>query len=112
LGAGTAFTVSLPTGAAHLPAERIHGPRGAVSTGIGATPFVEEALRWLPAESGAAEAPPAAAWDDAERGTAPARAMFAPARRILVVDDNADMREYLLHLLAPHWEVDLAVRPT
>ena len=29
--------------------------------------------------------------------------------RVLVVDDNADMREYLARMLAPHWTVETAV---
>ena len=29
--------------------------------------------------------------------------------RVLVVDDNADMREYLTRVLAPHWTVETAV---
>ena len=28
-------------------------------------------------------------------------------RRILVADDNADMRDYLLRLLKPHWEIEV-----
>jgi two-component system NtrC family sensor kinase len=31
----------------------------------------------------------------------------APSGRLLVADDNADMREYLGRLLAPHWQVKL-----
>ncbi|WP_433302348.1 chemotaxis protein CheB [Actinoplanes sp. CA-030573] len=33
---------------------------------------------------------------------------YAPAARILVVDDNQDMRDYLARLLAPHWELATA----
>jgi PAS domain S-box-containing protein len=29
-----------------------------------------------------------------------------PRRRVLVADDNADMRAYLARLLAPHWDVE------
>jgi signal transduction histidine kinase len=44
-GHGTTFFVSIPTGAGHLPQERIGVARTLASTAIGATPFVEEALR-------------------------------------------------------------------
>ena len=37
-----------PLGTAHLPAERIQAARSLASTSVGATVFVEEALRWLP----------------------------------------------------------------
>ena len=37
-----------PRGRSHLPAHQIGGARDVASTALGATPFVEEALRWLP----------------------------------------------------------------
>ena len=45
---GTTFTVSLPTGSAHLPPDRIDATRTLVSTATGAAPYVEEVLSWLP----------------------------------------------------------------
>ena len=48
VGEGSTFIVSVPLGSAHLPAERIGGTRTLASTAVGAAPFVEEALRWLP----------------------------------------------------------------
>ncbi|MEH1784395.1 MAG: ATP-binding protein [Nostoc sp.] len=50
LGAGSCFTVSIPTGYAHLPPDRISAPRTLPSTALGATPYLEEAMRWLPEE--------------------------------------------------------------
>jgi PAS domain S-box-containing protein len=96
---GTTFTVSIPLGRAHLPPERLHAPRALASTTLGAGPFVEEALRWLP--------------DDlADRLGDDARPVIAadmePHARLLVVDDNADMRAYLVHLLGSQWSVDVA----
>ncbi|SDD40245.1 PAS domain S-box-containing protein [Geodermatophilus telluris] len=84
---GTAFTVVLPTGTGHLPADRLAAavPEApAVSAAAG--PYVTEALRWLPGGEGAAAAPE----------TVPAR-----AGRVLVADDNADMRDYVVRLLSP-----------
>ncbi len=95
IGQGTTFTVSLPTGAAHLPAERIGAARSVASTATGATPYVHEALRWLPAP---AVFPVAAD----ERATLPG----AGDARILIADDNADMREYISRLLGDRWTVD------
>ena len=48
VGKGSTFIVSLPLGSAHLPADRIGGTRTLATTALGAAPFVEEALRWLP----------------------------------------------------------------
>ena len=95
-GEGTTFTVSLPTGKRHLPAERIGVPRQLATTRTGAQPFLEEAQRSLP--------------DDSER--APVRAPADPApmvgaarSTILLADDNADMRDYLRRLLERHYDV-------
>jgi signal transduction histidine kinase len=89
VGEGTTFRVVVPKGVAHLPAERIGAARALASTAVGATPFVEEALRWLPA---AADEPVATV--TAHRG------------RVVVADDNADMRQYLLRLLSEQFEVE------
>ncbi len=92
--AGTTFTVSIPLGAAHLPVERVGAvARGAGSRGSNA--FVEEAMRWLPA---------LAAPDAAAAGASPPLA-HATAR-VLLADDNADMREYIRRLLGSHWTVE------
>jgi anti-anti-sigma factor len=97
-GKGTAFTVTLPLGSAHLPAEQIVPASTATGASEGAVPFVEEALRWLPdgteVPEEAAELRPA--------GTEP----LGPATgRVLVADDNADMREYLARLLGARYQV-------
>ena len=107
LGEGSTFTISIPIGKAHLPADRIGSARGLVSTALGAEPFVEEALRWLPAEesdfAGREKPPtPAAAFGGAEQAGA---AREAARGRILWADDNADMREYVERLLSPLYDV-------
>ncbi|WP_319432467.1 SpoIIE family protein phosphatase [Mycobacterium sp. RTGN5] len=87
-GEGTTFTVRLPIGAAHLPADALTSPgeiRG--PSGI-AEPYVQEALRWLPDNDA----------DDMSEVPDPLPGATAP-RHVLVADDNADMREYLVRLL-------------
>jgi signal transduction histidine kinase len=49
---GSAFTVTIPLGKSHLPADRIGAARSLVSTGLRGEAYVEEALRWLPADDG------------------------------------------------------------
>lgn len=105
---GSTFTVSVPVGNAHLPADQIGGDRSFTSTNVGANPFVEEALRWLPdkqTQDAREEIPsdelipfpcPPVSEDGAESGHRPF---------ILVADDNADMRQYLVRLLAERYEV-------
>jgi len=93
---GTTVTVRLPFGESHLPADRIQRGRGEVPAGGGAA-FVEEALRWLP---GDAELPDAADLPSPPVGAAGARG------RIVLADDNADMRDYLHRLLASAYDVE------
>ena len=109
-GNGSTFIVSVPLGTAHLPPDRIGGTRTLASTAVGAAPFVEEALRWLPeAERSdvAAELLPA---DELIPIPCPplANSKAASEKRplILVADDNADMRQYLVRLLAERYDVE------
>ncbi len=48
-GHGTTFTVELPLGSAHLPAEQVEEAAEASVVPLRAAAFVEEALRWVPA---------------------------------------------------------------
>jgi signal transduction histidine kinase len=105
-GAGTTFTVDLPLGSAHLPPDRIHAARTRASTALGAAPFLEEARRWLPDVSDAALTTEIPGADD-DVGPPPP-ASDGPRPRVLVVDDNADMRSYLADLLRPRYDVDVA----
>ncbi|HEX6639877.1 MAG TPA: ATP-binding protein, partial [Thermoanaerobaculia bacterium] len=94
-GVGSTFIVAIPLGADHLPEERIGGTRTIPSTNIGARQFIEEALRWLP-EADEAPSP------DAPLSHESATELRA---KIILADDNADMREYVRRLLAPFYDV-------
>jgi len=99
-GQGTRFDVDLPFGSAHLPQDVVlESPETATDTQRMGAAFVEKALRWLPDE--AAAAPAVAVCGDASNGAATA----AQRPRILIADDNNDMRAYLKSLLAPIAEV-------
>ncbi|MGF2040604.1 MAG: GAF domain-containing sensor histidine kinase [Nostoc sp. CmiVER01] len=52
LNQGSSFIVSLPTGTAHLPTERIVSEHDLPNTASVTAAFVEEARRWLPEEAG------------------------------------------------------------
>ena len=93
VGLGTTFTIRIPLGSAHLPAERVGvaPPRDASAAPPGI--FAVEAGGWLPNE-------PADGGHDVSDSS-------AIAGRILVADDNADMRSYIVRLLREHgWAVD------
>ncbi|WP_053226434.1 SpoIIE family protein phosphatase [Solirubrobacter soli] len=91
-GEGSTFTVDVPFGDAHLPQEDIRRDGdAAVSARQQAEGFLEEASRWLGTD------------DD---GIAAVTDPDAP--RVLVVDDNADMRRYIATLLASEYAVQTA----
>ena len=95
---GTTVRLWIPRGSAHLPQDRVgtereHGSKHADS-------YLQEALRWLPPERREEE--------EADDETPDAAASDTRAR-VLVVDDNADMRHYLARLLREHWSVETAV---
>lgn len=102
LGKGTTFTIALPVGSAHLPAERV-SPVSTTDISPSpvqyANPYVEEALRWLPNEQKNTGTNEFLMPDTVQR-----RQQLLPAT-ILLADDNADMREYVKRLLSPHYAV-------
>lgn len=104
LGQGSRFAISIPLGTEHLPAPRIQAQRAMSSTAVAAEVYVGEAERWLPNND-------AASGNQRSSSSVPA-AMPSPARGpddqrelIVVVDDNADMRDYLRSLLEGEYRV-------
>jgi PAS domain S-box-containing protein len=95
LGQGSEFSVRLPLGDAHLPRDQVKVDSSAIGSSALIAPFVNEADRWLPKRL------------EAERD-APGVPPPHGAGRILLVDDNADMRDYVRRLLSWHWHVETA----
>ncbi|RKG82078.1 response regulator [Corallococcus sp. CA049B] len=101
LDRGTTFTVRIPAGFAHLPPEHMTSAKSQRPLPAGAAPYVRDALGWL------TDVPPP---PEEDGGTPPA---LAPASlgleergRVLLADDNADMRAYVGRLLDAHWTVE------
>ncbi|MBW4442624.1 MAG: response regulator [Plectolyngbya sp. WJT66-NPBG17] len=99
---GSTFTVKVPLGDAHLPREQVDRDGTLRSTTVRADAFVQEALRWN---------------TDGEREVSIENDSFAVSSsdgssrstRILVVDDNADLRDYLKRLLVQSYSVETAI---
>ena len=118
LGEGTCFTVSLPFGAEHLPNDRLHlegdriqPTRTLASTAMGAAAYVEETERWLPT----LDSPPPpllrenlvqVSLNKEDLGGASEPKADPTSSRVLVVDDHADMREYLIRILSEQVQVE------
>ncbi|WP_158916154.1 ATP-binding protein [Caulobacter sp. S45] len=93
-GEGATFTILIPFGENHLPKDQIQAQAPAMPL-ANAHVFVEEALRWGPVSDDAAAG--------AVQGPLP-----GAGKRILLADDNADMREYVRRLLnGQGYEVDV-----
>jgi signal transduction histidine kinase/DNA-binding response OmpR family regulator len=98
-GKGSTFTVEFAKGYRHLSPDHIEtddSTEPAIPAAIRAEAFADEAMRWLPETTDADPDP--AAQRSGEEG---------PPERILLADDNADMREYVRRLLlASGYEVE------
>jgi signal transduction histidine kinase len=105
-GVGTTFTITLPMGRAHLPSEQL-GTRAAHQPGNIGLSFIKEAVRWLPEpQSAMLSAVPAQTDTLLESPVQSPRLVPMPKARILLADDNADMRQFVKNLLSPYWEVE------
>ena len=83
VGEGSTFEVRIPFGKRHLPPEHVRdAPAGAPAASAGV--FVAEAMGWL--------------GDGGDAGPAALRAEGARSR-VVLADDNADMRDYITRLL-------------
>ena len=92
-GVGTTLTVTIPLGWAHLPPDRLSGSTALVGASQASRHYAEEASRWVPESSRA---------DGAQE-----RSPLPNARsRILLADDNADMRDYVFRLLSGRYDVE------
>ncbi len=105
LGQGSTFTISIPLGYAHLPQKQISKSQKSLeSIGLRVDAFVQEALHWTP--------------DSTDLDVIAKRTDESPLskeskqngnnflkKRILIVDDNADMRDYVRKLLESRYEV-------
>jgi signal transduction histidine kinase len=108
LDEGTTFTISIPTGRAHLPAELIAATRSSPSASNATSAFVAEAERWVPdvddvqlGDSALLISSPA--WMRGGEGT-----QVESQGTIVLADDNADMREYVCGLLSRRFSVRTA----
>jgi signal transduction histidine kinase/DNA-binding response OmpR family regulator len=91
-GLGSEFTVRIPFGTAHLPRDMISDDPAPSGDPAETRLWVDEATWWA---------------GDGPSGPQPVRR--GPGGRILLADDNADLREHMARLLGPYWDVETAV---
>lgn len=106
VGEGTTFLIRLPYGSAHLAADRIAGDDNPGDKTLGAAPFVQEALRWLPGADKEEQLTKDLGNETLTDLLAESRATpDADRPRVLLADDNRDMREYVQRLLGRRYDV-------
>jgi signal transduction histidine kinase len=117
---GSCFTVTIPLGTAHLPSHRLHrvvgeslpqtlserttATRKRTSTASGAAPYVQEAERWLTQQEGGSEG--GRKQEQFPHSLTLSVSHSSSSARVLIVDDNADMRDYLTRILSEHVTVE------
>ena len=106
-GQGSTFIVTIPLGQEHPSADLPVGSRPYSLTTARVTPYLQEALRWLPTEEQIDSAPLLVSDLEMTSTRSPAMSLGpSPARSsVLVADDNADMRLYLVRLLSEQFDV-------
>ncbi len=101
LGKGTTFSIAIPFGTNHLPAGSVRSAESAKAVAYPtrssnqSSIFADEMSEWLPEDPGSMAA--------AKRTGLAARDSEV---RILIADDNSDMREYIARLLGARWTVE------
>lgn len=100
LNQGTIFKVQIPFGSSHLPQDQVSSAVETSPRGAAPSPYVEEALSWLRSRS-----------SDVRNEEVPHDLPQVPdagpasSKRVLLVDDNRDMNQYLQRLLQGRFEV-------
>jgi signal transduction histidine kinase len=98
-GRGSTFSVSLPLGSAHLPAAQVHGSEARpITRSTGLAQQLHEAYGW------SAQLDHQVAHSE---GDPPGAAQATLGARVLLVEDNPDLRDYLRGVLVRQgWDVD------
>ncbi|HEX5394117.1 MAG TPA: EAL domain-containing protein [Rhodocyclaceae bacterium] len=102
VGSGTQVTVEIPMGCAHLPPVSVKTFSPMLPLGDIANTYIQEALTWVPKPAVTISMRRRAGEDQTSLRRA----------NILVVDDNADMRNYLARLLSAQHEVQTSANGT
>jgi signal transduction histidine kinase len=100
LNEGTVFRVRVPFGCEHLPQDQVSAAAETPARGAAPSSYVAEALSWFDSRSSSREAVEIP--HELERIP---EGKSRSLQRVLLVDDNRDMRQYLQRLLSGRYEV-------
>eukprot|EP00029_Vermamoeba_vermiformis_P005063 TRINITY_DN1655_c0_g1_i1.p1 TRINITY_DN1655_c0_g1~~TRINITY_DN1655_c0_g1_i1.p1 ORF type:complete len:1432 (-),score=273.55 TRINITY_DN1655_c0_g1_i1:11-4306(-) len=99
LGEGTTFTVRIPLGNAHLPKDKIDESNERHALANTKQYMLEEAQTWLSSD----------AVETKQKDEQEHVGQQQLSYRVLLVDDNVDMRNYIKQILSKFWSVTTAV---
>ena len=95
VGKGSVFTVSIPVGKEHIAPDKVVKAEKELTSFKHSDAFVQEALKWALPSTAESQVPS----HQHERATNAIRS------KVLLADDNADMRDYLRRLLSEQFQV-------
>jgi signal transduction histidine kinase len=94
---GSRFTVAIPLGSAHLPPDQIDSDASPAVTSPGVAVYVQEAMQWSTWRAEAEHAVSPSEPPNQGRGVT--------LGKVLLAEDNADMRAYIVSLLTSAYQV-------
>ncbi len=106
LGKGSLFTVSIPVGKGHLQESRIIGLDPTANVSTQADVFVREALKWNAED---VEDPDYINMDSSVDNIIHSADISSKKYKVVLADDNLDMRAYMERLLSSQYQVINAV---
>lgn len=102
VGQGSTFTVTVPVGRDHLPGDQVL-TASVSSSSTQHVAYVDEAMRWVDGGEDVESIPVA----QTHLNLLGESYQNLKGARVVVADDNADMRQYLQRLLSPVYQVEL-----
>ncbi len=103
-GSGSCFTVVIPTGSAHLPSDRIGYDASELTLSTSVQNLYQQEISSLVKNAPPQNTPLQIANNETPPNPVNSNTVNSTAR-ILVADDNADMRDYLERLLTPSYTI-------
>ncbi|MCD0487486.1 response regulator [Pedobacter sp. MC2016-14] len=103
---GSTFTVKIPTGKVHLPADHVFSEAKPIGSAGLKDAFLLEAASFL--EGDRQEGTQVKMMADEAGFYAEHSPVIGQSTKVLIVDDNSDMRAYLSRLLSPYFTIDMA----
>lgn len=101
-GVGSEFSVRIPTGKEHLSANQITNIADTdADSKLASSSFVEEASRWIDTTADTSYVQQ----EESSYAVSGDRTNAQKRYRLLLADDNADMRDYIHRLLSPRYDI-------